>query len=206
MRLIIKKIVAREVLLVFVSILLVFLVYLGSLSYNLIQDINKSNLINEIQNLQNSDLKRTSLIKRQKREDFFRYLMKLEGYDYNPIEDREFWLRLEQLSSNDSIEYKWHNALPLEHIEDLKDYGVLSPEDYSQLIESTKMEESELTELDVINRRIAELSSKILQIRKLDYVEIKDLLYCGLIVIILCIFIIRYTYYVLTWSIRTLRN
>lgn len=123
----------------------------------------------------------------------------------------EFWKRLENLLERDSIEYKWKNMWDESIIDFNENLGFKNSAQLGKFIEDNSLNKNEkkyLENLIIKEAEVANISSQIniKQTKILDFTsQVNSSLYILFIVGIIA-FPIRYLYYSVKWSIKTLNQ
>ncbi|MCR9066736.1 MAG: hypothetical protein NXI00_22390 [Cytophagales bacterium] len=207
-----KRIIAREFLLFLGCVLISSLAFIGTFPYNYSIDskIDKFEkdiipLTITIDSLETPFNAKVSMQKRffeewQKNTDLADYK------DYN-----EIWQRLEYLHKKDSIEYKWNNVWANTLLEFYRSVGFKNPSQLDKFIKDNSLNDSELkiaTETETVRVKVANFESQINNYKN-EILDIDDQLNFAFIFLIITgviTFPIRYLFYSVKWSLRTLKQ
>jgi hypothetical protein len=207
-----KRIIAREFLLFLGCVLISSLAFIGTYPYNYSIDSKIDKLEKDIIPLTIAidSLETTINAKVAKQKWLFEEWQKntdLADYkDYN-----EIWQILEYLHKKDSIEYKWNNVWANTVLDFNRSVGFKNPTQFDKFIKDNSLNDSELkiaTETETVRVKVANLESQIKNY-KYKILDIDDQLYFALIFLIITgiiTFPIRYLFYSVKWSIRTLKQ
>lgn len=204
-----QKILARETIIFFISLLLLSLVYLYIIGYNSYKQSKCNTLSVTIaeKHFQRDSLQSTYANKLKTQEEYFNKLDHF--YDMNTTEI--LWKRLRQIYESDSIEYKWANSWDIDLINFNKSIGLGNAASLSAFIEDNLLNDSEIR-----NRQKVKLLQK--EIGQLKFAKIKtkntivsdayrnSILKYSILIIIIFLFLVRYAFYALRWSIITMRK
>ena len=205
-----KRIIAREFLLFLGCVLISSLAFIGTYPYNYSIDSKIDKLEKDIIPLTIAidSLESTINAKVSKQKWFFEEWQKNPEYsagkDYN-----EMWQRLEYFHKKDSIEYKWNNVWANTTLDFTRSLGFKNPTQFDKFIKDNSLNDSELkiaTETEPVRVKVANLESRI---KKYKILDIDDQLYFALIFLIIMgiiAFPIRYLFYSVKWSLRTLKQ
>ena len=208
-----KKIIAKELLFFLVVLGLGLTFFFCTFPYNLFRN-------NQIGNLDDAILEKTQLadslsqsftLKFQKQKWFFdQYANKFENDPkYNTQE--KVWFRLDDLAKNDSIKFRWEKKWSKELVtfnqeigfttpEKMKDYievntiNIIDSINYKQSLTSNQQKDS------LINKK-NEIKTKIL-----SFDEQVELGIMTIIIFVIVLFLIRYLFYAVTWSMKILKE
>jgi len=199
----IKKIIAREILFGFSIILFCLLCWVGCLGFNLIQEWRVERNREEVRMIIDSDLKRSLMLKLTKRRDFILMV------DPGAIDRFELiWTKLESRSDKDSIQYYWDTRWSDLTLGKIREFGIYNAVELDDFIKNTKITDAEVNQNLIMNQKVEVLNSqkaKILSIGILTKGEISDFLLYATSIYSFIVFGIRYSIYILRWSIKTIR-
>lgn len=211
MRLATKKKIAKETLMLLSSgvitfILLLFTYLFNRYSSNKCEDIRA--LINSKTILADS-LSKSINSKLNQQKWFYDENTKYFDLGYNSYSD--FWLRLEEINSSDSIEYKYNNIWGKNQIELLKKLGFTSGKDFKDFISKNRITDTDNSN----NTKTKELKSEILALESekrhwesKSFTSDEQMKFAigGLVIILIFLYPVRILYWITRWSIKTLKQ
>lgn len=208
-----KKIIAREFLLFLGCVLISSLAFIGTYPYNYSIDSKIDKLEKDIIPLTIAidSLEKPFNAKLSKQKWFFEEFQKNTVLKQSYRDSKELWQRLEYLHKKDSIEYNWNNVWNNALLDYNRSVGFKNPTQFDKFIKDNSLNDSELkiaTNTETVRVKVANFES---QIPKLWHkiLDIKDQLNFALIFLIITgviAFPIRYLFYSVKWSIRTLKQ
>lgn len=214
MRLYIKKIIAREFL---VLVLVSFLCGIGFLltyPYNAYQknQVNRfSSAIGLKEELFDS-IYHFYKLKYDKQNWFFtQYSNEFGTLDYRYNSKEKVWNRLSYLSKNDSIAFKWNRVWDADLIKFHKEIGFQTPQQLDAFIKENSMSLNDsasknsalkvMNEIDSLRNQQKQFNGKILSYE--DQINFSIMVW---IVFACLLFGLRFLYYAIRWSIVTLKQ
>ena len=209
-----KKIIAREFLIILIMIALGLLIFVCIFPYNSYQ--NKQ--INKIENSISKKEKTTDSLhksvnaKKKNQEWFFNKVSSefdITNSEYSEL--KTLWPILQRIAENDSTEYRWNNKWEQSLIDFHKGIGFKNAQELEKFIEtnslnakdSIQLEKSTLIRNEILGlkKRKIELENKVF-----DEYDRMDLLAGIGIILFGILFILRYLFYAVKWSIKTLKE
>jgi len=200
-----KKLIAREFLFLSVCILITLLTFCITM---IIQYSNTKSI--EKQNIQKTELlhkysgEYISKINRQK--DFTK---KYNSYSGLLNKNTDVWNQLRSIVENDSLEYKWDNKYSNELKDLLKKIGFNNPIVFKKFIEENLLNDDDYKHYYKVKKLQQEIKKNENIIKKnqnyFKEIRIKNSLKAFLISFLI-LFVIRYFYLSIMWSIKTLRQ
>jgi hypothetical protein len=207
-----KKIIAREFLILLSCIIISGIAFIGVYPYNFV-------IQSKIEKLEKTTIPLTYEI--DSLESSINEKLSKQKWYYNENEKKntigsyksysELWGRLEYIQKSDSIIFKWDNVWNKDLIRIIKEIGFNTAQDFDKFIfdnslnpdELKKMEKIDLikTEVSKIRNEIRSKEDKLLNIADQIYFTLLVLLVTGIIA-----FPIRFLFYSIKWSIRTLKQ
>ncbi len=215
MRLQTKKIIAREFLILTIAFFIGLLCFFSTYLYNFYKnkqagDINKSI---EEKSAQADSLAFAYKQKTEKQNWFFnQYSAEFDVKGDSKYNTKEkVWSRIDNLAKKDSIRFKWENVWDKELINYNKKIGFQTPDSFKTFIESNRINETEIENYNSSLKLIEVIKSLT---SKKDKIKSKTLTFDkqlefgikSLLVLIIFLFILRYLFYGIKWSIRTLKQ
>jgi len=206
-----KKIIAKEFLILTITAFLGLIAFLGTYPYNYFQKNNIDKLnksISEKTKIADS-LSSSYNIKEGNQNWFFnKYFDKVET-EFNTSD--ELWKRLDDLAQKDSIKYKWEKVWNKELVAFLKETGFPSGDNFNSFILSSRITTADLQnynqstkvkkEINNLKSKKGNIKSSILSFNQQAEFGLK----CFIVAAIL-FFCLRYLYYSIRWSIKTLKQ
>ncbi|MDP4267815.1 MAG: hypothetical protein Q8880_10340 [Bacteroidota bacterium] len=215
MKLQIKKIIAREFLILTIVIVIGLIAFLGTFPYNYYNhsQIEKLSLIIISKTNHADSLSKSFDLKDEKQRWFFKMFIgnisDTSQYPYNTKE--KLWKLTDYLARVDSIKIKFGKIWSKELIDIFKSMGFFSPEVFHKFIESNRINSLDLDNKKQAKKIIKEIS--LLKDRKSKYenniLSYYQQIYFGIWMLILSsilFFILRYLLYAIKWSIKILNN
>lgn len=214
MKIHIKKIIAREFLLLMLTIGIGLITFLSIYLYNFYLKTKSQNLLNEYFAKESiADSLRKPFYSKKNHQEWFYNIQNekidLSGSDYNSPE--KLWKRLDELALKDSIILKYHTVWGADLKRILQDIGFNNPAKLRDFINDNR-----ITSQDSLNNQKGENIRKdmyTLQSKKYDVEEniisSRKQIHIAIWAIVfslLFLFIIRYIYYAIKWSVKTLRQ
>lgn len=210
----IKKIIAREFLVFLALVIIGGIIVLCVFPYNAIKqnkvdklDLNIVQLENEIDSLGGN------AIKKQKKQEWYYSKLSSEFDVEKPPYDKlsTFWERLEKHAKQDSLKYKWidkwsdkvqefHSELDFKNGNQFQDFVLNNSLTKSDSLDLKKTEKLK-SELEKITEDRNE--TKWDKVSENHHLDIAGGVFIFLFIIM---FILRYIYYAIKWSFRTLKN
>ncbi len=208
------KIIAREFLVLLALVIIGGIIVLCVYPYNAIKQNKVDELDSKIVQLENKidSLGRNAIKKEEKQEWYYSKLsseFNIEKPPYNRLSD--FWGRLEKHAKQDSLQYKWidkwsdkvqefHNKLGFKNGKDFQDFVLNNSLTKSDSLDLNKTAELNI-ELEKITADRNETKWDI--VSENDHLDIAGGVFIFLFVVM---FILRYLFYAIKWSFRTLKN
>lgn len=212
-----KKIIAKEFLILTLSLFILLISYLSILIYNYTID-KKITKINNVYNHKYTIADSLCYNYKTKSEEQHKFLRTLDSELSNSIskmkskEIVEQWNILYKLAKNDSIEYRWNHKWDKNQIYFINQYGIKTSKEFKEYILKnivTKEDYRNYNEGKKIKFNIANtllLEKKNLIRGKFDIKETISFLSKVLIISFIILFVLRYIYYALKWSIIILKK
>ena len=210
----VKKIIAREFLILLVLIVLTSLVFVCVYPYNSYQ----KNKIEKIDSSINEKEKLTenlhkSVNEKIKEQEWF-YEKVSSEFDITNSEYSELktlWPILQRIAENDSTEYRWNNKWEKSLIDFHKSIGFKNGKELEAFIEKNSISSNDSIQLKKSEKIRAEIGKLKEQRTELKYKTLNDndkLDLVGGIGLALfgILFILRYLIYAVKWSLRTLKE
>jgi len=203
-----KKILAREFLAFSICILITLLTLgttyiIDKLRYN---DVNKQ-IAEKL--IKSKELTQTYIKKENNQKKFTRFYTDKFKLPKNIYSNQQVWKRLSSIAVNDSVEYKWRKVWNKELMSFNKELGYKTPNDFKNFIlinMFTPNDSINYKKNKLINEEIDELKYKLnnhILIKKEERVHIVFLAIC---ITFTLLFLIRYFYYGIKWSLKTLKQ
>lgn len=209
-----KKIIAREFLIFLICVVIALVTFLTIYPYNYFKRNQIDSLTKEIseKKLISDSLSKSYKLKTEKQFWFTdKYISKFDlprNKDYN---NAKVWNRLYEIAKSDSVRYKWEKTWDKELIAFNKELGFDTPQSfqnfiltniiYTKDIEQNKAAEKINSEVDILQNKMSETYKKIVSTES-------QLRTAGLafIISVVILFLFRYLFYGIKWSIRTLKQ
>jgi RNAse (barnase) inhibitor barstar len=210
----IKKIIAREFLLLLTLILLSALIFVCVFPYNLYQEnkIEKTNkkLIEKEKLTDNLHKSVNEKIKNQKW--FFEKISSefdITNTEYSEL--KTLWPILQKIAENDSTEYRWNNKWEKSLIDFHKSIGFKNGKDLQFFILNnsiTSKDSIQINKSNEIQKEITELSKQKIELKNRIFQDSeKEKFIIGISAILFGIlFVLRYLFYGVKWSIKQLND
>lgn len=201
-----KKIISREILILFSIILLSFTIFIGTYGFNYYKRLKKEKLEKDI-NEREKNIKNLSNVFDYKQRhhhwifEQFRFEFSDVGYQKELNDEEKLWDRLTTVGSGIfNKEEMFFFRLGFPSFTDFKKYiedKTISNED------STNYKLSLIQQKEVDNLLVSfhQLEDEILSFR-----EQKNIGYTSLIILLLIMFVLRYVYYLIRWCIKILKE
>ncbi|MCB0401699.1 MAG: hypothetical protein KDD41_06415 [Flavobacteriales bacterium] len=196
----INKIIAREFLLIILSIIILGIAYVSIKIYNYYHESKIIELEDKI-DIEKNQLESINFYEKKYNQKWL-YEKYQVHYSYNM-----FWDRLQQLAEKDSIQYLW-NRMNQENNDFLFSIGFNHHTDFQEfiLLNSFNIEDKRKYK-NILKIKIDLKNEKLFhESKNINNYEIKKLLKSLSIILLLLFFIIRYLYYSIKWSIKTLKS
>jgi len=208
-----KTIIAREFLYIVTCVLITLIFSFSLYSYNTFLDYkinNQNNIIRQNENEAN-DLSKLYDVKTSVQENFIRnvYLNLNVEINYNDIP--KVWKRLNKLSINDSIYFKWNNQWSNSQINSIKKQGINSPSVLKKfIIKNTilDVDSKNNQKSSEIFRKTNRLKSDLLITKKskISDTDFRIIIKRVFITLILIFFLLRHSIYATIWSLKTIKS
>ena len=208
-----KKIIAREFLILLTCVLASTIAFLGTYPYNGAIDSRITKMEKEIEPLKSKADSLTDKIsvKQEKQEWFFNENVDRYGPDIGYATYTDLWNRLEEVQKADSIVYKWNNLWSSDLIKIIKEIGFKDGKEFNQFVAKYSLTDKEIqdkSKADPITNEIKNIESKI-RTENYKLMNFDDRLEFSLICLIIfgvLAFPLRYLFYSIKWSIKTLKQ
>lgn len=207
-----KKIIAREFLIFIVCALVFGLAFISTIPYNYVIESRIDTLEATSQSLSDciNKIQLHFSPKIDKQKEFFE-TSKSKGWLTTNEKYQEFWIRLQKSVDNDSLRYKW-NKFSTNFKRELRDeVGFETASDFENYIVNNSLTPKEVEQntsaLKIIDERET-IESKI-RTEKYKLMDFDDSLEFSLICLMIIgvlSFPLRYLFYALKWSIKTLKQ
>ncbi|MDB9755927.1 hypothetical protein OAB20_06545 [Winogradskyella sp.] len=207
-----KKIIAREILIVVACALVFGLTFIGTIPYNYVIKSRIDNLKTTSQSLSDSIrmVQVNFLTKIDKQKEFLE-ISKSKGWLTENENYKEYWARLYKSVEKDSFKYKW-DTFSASFKDELKDeVGFETAFDFENYIKTNSLTPNEL-ELNYIAEKVIDERQTIedkIQTEKYKLMDVEDRLQfslLGLFIAGVFAFPLRYLFYAIKWSIKTLKQ
>lgn len=215
MRLHTKKIIAREFLILTMAIFIGLFCFLGTYLYNYLKR-NKIDTLNEniSQKLMASDSLRKSYDQKISKQQWFfdKYFDKVNRQDEEFNSRDKLWKRLDFLALKDSIKYKWQNVWTKDLVGFVKENGFSNGDDFNSFIVSNRITNDDVQGFNQslqIKTEIKNLTSEKENTTKRLFLSFEQQLKFGVtsfVVALIILFGLRYIFYAIRWSIKTLKQ
>jgi hypothetical protein len=215
MKLTTRKIIAREFLMFILVVLIGLISFLVTYPYNYYRNSQVENLNAQITirtNLKKS-LPETYITKKENQDWFYNKHIEEFGNVYKTYTSEELWKRLEKLAKSDSIIIRWDKVWSKDNqtINFFNRIGFSNPIKLHDFIKTNSFNKSELkneSKYETLDNEISTLNnSKIDNNDKvLSYNMQIDIFKYSLIVCLFVLFGLRYLYYAVRWSLKTLKE
>ena len=214
MQLKIKKLIAKEVILILGSMFLTLIIFLLVYPYNLyckskLDDISKTITYNKVKS---KSLSSQYDIKLKQHHWFFNENAKeydMQAASYNDAE--KLWEQLENIYNKDSIEYKYNKVWGKDLIAVLDKIGFHNAQMFKEFISKNILSQSDKKNKDISNKLKSEISTlkstKRMLIRKIFTME-EQIWFSikAFIIILIFLYPIRILYWSFVWSTKTLKQ
>jgi len=210
----IKKIIAREFLLLLALILLSALIFVCVFPYNSYQE-NRIEKINkkliEREKL-NDSLHKSVNEKIKKQEWFFEKISSefdISNSEYSEL--KTLWPILQRIAENDSTEHRWNNKWEKSLIDFHKSIGFKKGKDLQIFILNnsiTSKDSIQLNKSNEIQKEITELSKQKIELKNriFQYSEKRNFIIGISAILFGILFVLRYLFYGIKWSIKELND
>ncbi len=206
-----KKILAREFLVTIIFLLLGVGLYYSTFPYNYYLENKKNKKATEINKLTGLRDSLVSIFEEKKtaQEWFYKQVTtEYEVYNVNRVD--VLWNRFLEISDNDSIEIKWKGKWKVDDITlFFEKIGFSRPDSLNNFIKRysySKSESSAKQKVENINNDIKILKKDFNSISILSPQMQIDFLKKSLLVLFIILFMLRYIYYGIKWSLKTLKE
>lgn len=210
-----KKIIAREFIILTTVFFMGLILLLSTFPYNAIirNKVESQNYKISYKTKLADSLDNNYLTKIENQEWYLNEYINTYSVNSNKFSDLrdKLWVLLKNLSTEDSINYKWENEWGEGFESFNKNLGFSNPQELKTFIERniiTKLDSSNHDSAFIIKSEIYslsenknELEKKILSKEERKALWLKILFYCYFI-----LFVIRYLFYCIKWSIKTLKQ
>jgi hypothetical protein len=214
MQLKIKKLIAKEVILILGSMFLTLIIFLLVYPYNLyckskLDDISKTITYNIVKS---KSLSSQYDIKLKQHDWFFNENAKeydMQAASYNDAE--KLWEQLENIYNKDSIEYKYNKVWGKDLIAVIDKIGFHNAQMFKEFISKNILSQSDKKNKDISNKLKSEISTlkstKRMLIRKIFTME-EQIWFSikAFIIILIFLYPIRILYWSFVWSTKTLKQ
>ena len=202
-----KKIIAKEFLILILSIFIGLICYISIYPYNYLKQSKINDLANQLNKKDDSLAKNIFTLKYNSKLNFYQsYYSKYTYYNYN-----EFWSRLEFLAEKDSIDYKWNKVWDKDLIIFFNENGFKTSKELSDYIISKRFNEQEKKQKIVNDKMYNERKTlyQVYQNTNSAIMDSKEQIHFTLNVFkitLLILFGLRFLYTAIIWSIKTLKS
>jgi hypothetical protein len=197
-----KKIIARESLYLLSAITLMFLFYLTLIGYNQIKNIKNNRLHKNLISIEHDSLMIQCKSKIEKQVWLYKSFS--ENYSNYYESSDALWDRLTFLYANDSIVFKYNRIWSKELINFFQKLGLNSPQSINQFIERNRITSEEVNKLKTIEKIKSEINDN--NHDKLTLNKMIELSWLTFGIILIILFVLRYIYYTVHWSIKILNT
>jgi hypothetical protein len=209
-----KKIIAREFLLLLLSIAIAIFTFLFIYFYNYFEQIQIDSFKKDISVKKSiSDSLSKSYTQKSEKQFWFtnKYASKFDISINGDYTNAKLWNRLYEIAKSDSMKFIWENSWPKELITFIKELGFETPEIFQSFILNNMLNSKDLEkdreaqkinlETELLETKIDESYNKIVipenQIRTA---------WVSFIIAIIVLFFLRYVFFGIKWSIKTLKQ
>ncbi|MCB0742018.1 MAG: hypothetical protein KDB92_13460, partial [Chitinophagaceae bacterium] len=205
-----KKLIAREFLLLTITLAVGLICFIGTYPYNNYIKRQSGNLNEEIADKTKikDSLSYQHRTKLQKKNWFFEKFTAKFGSDV--YKNDELWSRLSYLAEKDSIKHKW-NKWDKELIEFNKELEFDTPEKFKEFFDKNKITINDSTNYmksQILSKDIEELKTKRKEAER-KHLSFKQQINFGVtsaIILGILLFAVRYLFYAIKWSIKILKQ
>lgn len=209
-----KKLLAREFLILILCLSIGILYFLAVYPYNYFRQSQINSLTKEISEKKSLSYSLSKSI-RQKTEKQYWYTYKYKS-KFDIEEDaaklrNEMWNYLEKLSKSDSLKIKWQNSLNKDLVAFDIELGFDTPEKFQSFIVDNIISQDDIeknqksikvdSEINMLYKKIEDNSKKIIDVTN----QLKGS-YCAFFISAIIFFLLRYIFYGINWSIKTLKQ
>jgi hypothetical protein len=214
MKLTTKKIIAREFLALLLVIVFGLITFLCIYPYNSFIENRINRISNEIK-LKSKQVDSLSLNYNYKLEKqnwlFKRWKNNFNISDLKYNTKEKFWNRTDYLEKQDSINYKWKNVWDNNLILFFKNAGFENPDELKAFVKNNRLTEKEILNFGIANKSKSIISNlnkdKENAIKnKFSSIEQLDFSIYSILLTSIFIFAIRYLFYGVKWSMKTLKE
>lgn len=205
-----KKIIAREFLILTLTIAIGLLCFFCTYPYNYYRNNQVDNLNKKISDKTKIvDSLRYSYNKKMEKKNWFNEIL-VSKFDYQRDSLDKVWKRLDDLAKKDSIKFRWEKW-GKEVIAVNKEIGLGTPEAFKLFIETNRIEPADIEKYNQslnANRDLSKLITEKNEIegKILSHKEQKSFGVKSLIFVSLLFFGLRYLFYAVRWSIKILKQ
>jgi len=205
-----KKIIAREFLILFALIVSGLLTFVCIFPYNLYQQKR----INEIENIISerkaiADSLNKSVSEKLKNQKWYHKKITDKFNFTKPV--KSFWLSVSNHTQNDSVNYHWNNNWTNNLIEYHKTLGFNNAQELESFIKNNslnKQDSIKLEKTDHIRKEISDFKNRKIKLENkyFDEYDRMELLTGIGIILFGILFLLRYLFYAVKWSIKILKE
>lgn len=208
-----KKIIAKEFLIIVACALVFGLAFISTIPYNYVIESRIDSLETNSQSLSDSirNIQMNFLPKIDKQKELFD-ISETNRWHTKQWTYQELWSRLQQLNESDSLEFKWNNEWDSEFKTELNDkLGFKEVSDFKNYIvnnslTSTEFEQNVRGENIIEERKSIERRIETERYKLMGDDDRFEFSFICLLIIGLIAFPLRYLFYAVKWSIKTLKQ
>ncbi|MEZ4826981.1 MAG: hypothetical protein R3C61_11995 [Bacteroidia bacterium] len=205
-----KKIIAREFLIFIAALGISVIAFIGTYPYNYFLNRKIDRIKEETKSLKDRIYKLEIAYnqKTEKQRWFYNESVR-KGINGNFRYSSQLWERLEELQKSDSIIFNWNNVWEKELIEIIQDIGFKNGEEFNRFIlDNSVANEDSNDKVNEIRRKVNSIEKTIWGLKS-RILDTKEQIRFGLIffaIISTIAFPIRYLFFAIRWSIKTLKE
>jgi hypothetical protein len=209
-----KKIVAREFLIFIACITIAIMTFSTIYLLNYCKEYQIHSLSRDIDtksDFSDSLSRPYRLITKKQFEFTEKYKSRFDFYTKQDYSNVKIWDKLYDIAKSDSIKYKWETTWDKELVTFIKELGFHTPESFKTFILSNNLSKDDIKrnqeatkinlEINILLNNRSGISNTIVSTNN----QLKISVFAFLISLII-LFIFRYIFYGVTWSIRTLKQ
>lgn len=205
-----KKTIAREFLILTLTLAAGIVCFLCTHLYNYYLNNQADNLNKKIaDNTKTVDSLRYSYNQKMEKKNWF-YEKLISKFDYERDSLDKVWNRLDDLAKKDSIKFRW-KKWGKEVVATNKEIGLGTPEVFKAFIESNRIQATDIEKYNQalnVNKELTKLNTDKREIedKKFSYNEQLSFGFKSLIFIVMILFGLRYLIYAIKWSLKVLKQ
>jgi len=205
-----KKIIAREFLILTLTLAAGIVCFLCTYLYNYYLNNQADNLNKKIaDNTKTVDSLRYSYNQKMEKKNWF-YEKLISKFDYERDSLDKVWNRLDDLAKKDSIKFRWEKWGKVV-VATNKEIGLGTPEVFKAFIESNRIQTTDIEKYNQslnVNKELTKLNTDKREIedKRFSYNEQLSFGFKSLIFISMILFGLRYLFYAIKWSLKVLKQ